>query len=180
LLEVNPDPVFVTERLQSLLGLGGDPLATDGENFVHAVIAHDLPHRGLGHVPECLVHVPDVEKVVVGVLDLVLNDPFHQRHVEVSGQHQGLVQVLASFAILGAHPGLKRAESELGLELTLDRHLANPLGEGDLEMKPGARLPDVGAETLHNPRFIGLHLIKAGEEQNEHYDPNHHGPDGGR
>jgi predicted SprT family Zn-dependent metalloprotease len=82
--------------LQQLLAVDLDLLPADGQDFVDAVVAHDLAHHRFVHVterrrispPGSAVEVPDLEQILVGVLHLVLHDPLDDRNVEVASQHQ--------------------------------------------------------------------------------------------
>ena len=87
LLDLDADPVQLAQPLQLLLGLERDRLAADRQDLVHAVVAHDLAHGRLGHVPERLGDVAHAEEEGARVLDPVLDDPLDHRDVEVAREH---------------------------------------------------------------------------------------------
>ena len=99
----------------------------DREQLGHAVIADHGAHRRLGHQPERLVDVAQLEEILVGVGDLVLDDPLDGRDVQIAGQHQRLGGGLFVLAEGAVDVGANGAEAELLLELALDRDLLHLL-----------------------------------------------------
>src|SRR5260370_29614982 len=64
-----------------------DLLSADGNHLVHGAIADHFPHYGFGNIAEGSPRLPNVEKVFGGIRDAVLNHPFHQCRVQVTGYH---------------------------------------------------------------------------------------------
>jgi hypothetical protein len=169
LLDVDPGPVAVAQRLELVLGLDLDRLAPDGQNLAHAVVAHDLAHAALRHVPQGIAHGSHVENVLVGVGDAVLNDPFHVGDVQVTREHARLaIGHLGRIFVLGLDGGPMGAEAELLLQLALDRHAEDLLDEGKLEVRSRLGGTGIGSETRDQAHFLGLDLIVADPRQEQH------------
>jgi len=83
---------------------------------------------------------------------------------------------LAGLALLepAAHPGLKRAEPELLLELSLSRDLEDAVDtERNLEVQTGVRGLDELAEAHHHPDLLGFHGVerREGQHQQQQQEP---------
>ena len=77
---MNPCFGLVELALQQAQSLNGD-LVAFADDFVDAAVAHHEAHGGLGHIGEQLAHVGDFEKVVVGIFDAVLHNPWNDGDV---------------------------------------------------------------------------------------------------
>src|SRR5450759_3364153 len=169
LLDLDADPVQLTKPLQLRLGLKRDRLAPDGQDLVHAVIAHDLAHGRLGHVPERLGDIAHAKEVCRRILDPVLDDPLDHRDVEVSRANlrfgDGLLRG-RRISRLGRRP--RGPEPELHLELPLDRHLGDLLhAEGDLDVRARLGGPHELAEALDHRHLVRFDLVVAGHDQEQ-------------
>src|SRR4029453_15877255 len=65
-----------------------------------AWVAHHPPHARLGHAPEGVPGLAQVEQPELRVLDPVLDDPLHHRHVQVPGEHLRFLGALGAGAVL--------------------------------------------------------------------------------
>ncbi len=117
------------------------------------MVADRRAHDGFGEVTQSLPRAPDFEEVLVGVDDLVLDDPLDLGDVEVAGEHQR-DRVEVRLAVDRALPGHDRAEAELLLELTLDGLHPDLVDEGDAEMDARTIGPDVLAEPENDGSFL--------------------------
>ena len=119
----------------------------------------------VAHVEEKGLRVPDAE----------LDDPLHDRDIEVPGEHQGLRLGRGGLGELGLHVGPCGAEPELHLELALDRDLLDGLDpERELQVRAGLGGAHVGAEALDDPHLLRLDLVVAREEQEQDGEHDHH------
>ena len=169
LLDVDADPVGVAELLQDFVGLGGYAGAAGRNDFVHAVVPHDLAHRRFGHVAKAQLRRAHIEQKCARVLDPVLHDPLDDGNVQIAREHQGFV-LEAPVDILRPDPGLGGAEAELLLELALDRHLDHGVDERDEKVKPRSGVRREAPESEHDAPLIRVDLVdraESGHRNNE-------------
>ena len=179
LLDLDADPVEVAQPLQLLLGLQGDRLAADGDDLVHAVVAHHLAHGRLRHVAEGLGHVAHVEEELARVLDAVLDDPLDHRHVQVAGEHHAPRRASPAWSARTrcAMPArtVRKPNSILSWRCT-GTLVTVSTPNGILKCGPGLGGAHVRAEPLHHAHLVGLDLVVAGEQKDEDGDRDHDQP----
>ena len=141
------------------------------------MVPHDVAHGGLGDVAKRAANVAYPEQVFDGIVNLVLDDPLHGGHVQVAGQHDGLLGGVRGRRVFGVDPGPHRPEAKLFLELALHGDLVHGL-DAERQLEPGARSggPVVRSEARHHADFLGLHLEVRREHANGHHEPHNDPP----
>jgi hypothetical protein len=141
-------------------------LTADGEDFVDGAVADDFAHDGFGEVAEGFGGFTEVEDVVAGVFDFVLDDPFDHGGVLVAGDH-GFFEFLV-FAVAGELVGVGAA---FGAEAELEFLLAAGFDddflidtEGEFEAEAGLGGVVVGAEAGDDGDAFRGDLVDRGEQ----------------
>jgi hypothetical protein len=120
-----------------LVSASFDFLSTDGDDLVHGAIADDLAHDGFGNIAQGFARLANLEKELDRVRDAVLNHPFHQRGVQVTGHHLRFPLAVLRARTLVRIAGAWGCEAEFLFQLALDRNDGRRIhAEGQLEMQP--------------------------------------------
>ncbi len=113
-----------------------DLLATDGDDLVHGAVTDHLAHDRFGNVTQCTAWLAHFEQVFDRVVDAVLDHPFHQCCVQITGYHFRFE--LAVPWALERVGGARGGKTEFLLQLPFDRDNGRHVDtKGNLKCSPG-------------------------------------------
>ena len=129
--------VLIERALDEFLGAGGDLLAVGHEDGVEGVASDDLADRHLADIPQGLVGVFDLEQILHGVSQLVLNGERHVDEVDVLCQHLRGVVDAADFLRVDLGELLDGPQVEAEAGVTHRHELAEALDDTALGLVDG-------------------------------------------
>ena len=98
-------------------------MSSDREDFVHGAVADHLAHHAFGQIAQRFLRLASAKQVHFRIGDAILDDPWHERSVEVACDHRlGFARLHIALVDIGR---VRRGKTELELQETLRRHDVN-------------------------------------------------------
>ncbi len=120
---------------QAFEGFDADFGTADGEYLIHGAVADDFADHTFGEVAQCWARVAELEEILIGVGDAVLQDPLDLGGIEVASDHVAFFFRLGANLVRVGHI-TRAAEAELELQLAVDGNDGGLIDAvGDFEAK---------------------------------------------
>jgi hypothetical protein len=87
LIHANAEMVQLGQFLHPRERLDLNILPSDSYQFVGCAVADYLTHYGFGQIAEGFPRIAHIEEILPGVFDTILDDPLHERCIQVTGDH---------------------------------------------------------------------------------------------